>query len=718
MDENAERRDSFPGATTEPIQPVTELTLLLTLEACGLAFALVVVRTLSIEASDGVSLRRIASAVERATLSFVTRERRLFAVLSGGVASVVGLAYLGFGLPRQAGFGAAGVVLGAVLGSVGTALSTLISTRAAGATVAMARIRLDDALSTALRGGGASALVAQALGTLGALGAFALAAWLSPGTGAGPAEAAFTLLPGYALGATLSALNATRACGIYHAGSDAGGDQGAHDANLDAEDPRNPALVADVVGDQLGGVTARAATLFAVTASSTVAVLSLALGLAGNATGATPLAALPLVYRSFGVVACVAALLTTRGEEARGAGPALARGQISAAAISLFGFVAASYWLAPQHFLVLGAIGGLGLISAALGSSGLTLLVAARRRSLREAAGAGGGALSSALGVGVESAAFPLVIAAVCAGVSCELGAAYGLTGGRGFGFLVWFMGLSSLAPLSSGLVSFAAMTDSARGMAHLSGDGGDSLRRLHRLDEMGFAASAAARLHLAVNAAGAAVTVAWAVAMTRSANAPADLGRLPVLSFAFAPLAVASVLVFSANTARAAARAARDVGTEVDRQLRGFPREQGMPMIPGEYTPSYRGCEEVAARTALRSVLGAGLAALGPPVVLGIALGLVYREGGSPLATAALTTFVVTVAVTGLGAALAVDGARAVLTGARRASRPEAGSATIGASITGDALADIWSNAAGPAASSLCLLTSAVALVINRFLP
>ena len=120
----------------------------------------------------------------------------------------------------------------------------------------------------------------------------------------------------------------------------------------------------------------------------------------------------------------------------------------------------------------------------------------------------------------------------------------------------------------------------------------------------------------------------------------------------------------------------------------------------------------------ALGSVLGASLAALGPPVVLGIALGLVYREGGSPLATAALTTFVVTVAVTGLGAALAVDGARAVLTGARRASRPEAGSATIGASITGDALADIWSNAAGPAASSLCLLVSAVALVINRFLP
>lgn len=697
---------------------MTELTLLVVLEVCGLVFALGAVRSLSIGAKDGVSLRRIASAVERATLSFVTRERRLFAVLAAGAASVIGLAHLGVGQAKHAGFAVAGVVLGATLASVAAAITTLIATRAAGSTLALARIRLDDSLAAALRGGGACALLAQALGTLGGLGAFALAAWLAGAPHANVAGAPFALLPAYALGATLSALSAARACGVYHAGSDAGGDQGAHDVNLEPEDPRNPALVADVVGDQLGGVTARSAVLFASAASSTVAALWLALGVAGNATGATPLAGLPLVFRSFGVVACVAALLTTRGEEARAVGPALARGQVSAAVIALFGFVAASYWLAPSHFLVLGGLGALGMISAAFASSALGLLVSARKRALRDGAGAGGGALSSALGVGVEAAAAPLVFAALGAGVACELGAAHGLAGGRAFAFLVWFMGLSSLAPLSSGLVSFAAMTDSARGMAHLSGDGGDGLRRLHRLDDVGFVASSVARVHLALTAAGAAVAVAWALAATRSSGAAADAGPLPVLAVGAALLAAAVVFSFSANTARAAARAARDVGTEVDRQLRGFPREQGMPMIPEEYTPSYRGCEDVAARTALGSVLAAGLAALGPPVVLGIALGLVYREGGSPLATAALTTFVVTVAVTGLGAALAVDGARAVLTGARRASRPDAGSASIGASITGDALADIWSNAAGPAASSLCLFTSAVALVINRLLP
>jgi K(+)-stimulated pyrophosphate-energized sodium pump len=702
---------------------VTELTLLLALEACGIVFALAVVRSLVVGNNDGVSLRRIAAAVERATLAFVTRERRLFALLALGSAATVALAYVGVGDVKQAAFCALGLLFGALLGSAATGISTLISTRAAGATVAMARRRLDDALAVALRGGGASAIVAQSLGTLGALGVFVLAEWLRGTSGGGAAlDPAFAALPGYALGAALSAVSASRACGVYHAASDAGGDVAGLDAGLDADDPRNPALIADVVGDQLGGTTARSATLFAAAASSTVAALWLGLGLSGSAFGGASPVMLPLVYRSFGIVACIAALLTARGEEARGAGPALVRGQVSAAAIGLFGFLSASYWLSPAKWLVLTGIGALGAISAAFGSYGLGVFVAARRRALRDVAepqrGGGGSALSMALGLGLQAAALPLLCAALGAGVACELGAAQGLEGGRPLAFLVWFMGLSALAPLVSGLLSFAAIADSARGMARLSGDGPDGVRRIHRLDELGFPTSTVARVYLGLNAGSAALSLAWAMAGARATVTSLELAPLAVVLLSGALFAAAVVLFIAGSTARAAAQAARDVANEVDRQLRGFAREQGIPMIPAEFTPSYRGCEEVAARAATSNALGAGLAALCPPVVLGIALGLVYRGGGSPLATAALTTFVVTVAVTGLGAALAVDGARAALTGARRASRPEAGSASFGASITGDGLADIWSNAAGPLASSLGLLSSAIALVTIRFLP
>ena len=105
-------------------------------------------------------------------------------------------------------------------------------------------------------------------------------------------------------------------------------------------------------------------------------------------------------------------------------------------------------------------------------------------------------------------------------------------------------------------------------------------------------------------------------------------------------------------------------------------------------------------------------------PVVLGIALKVVYRESGPRLAAEALATFVAGAAVTALGVALTVDGTRAVLAGARRANRPEGDPATYAASATGDALAEILGSAAGPAACSLALVAAAIALFVKAILP
>ena len=99
-------------------------------------------------------------------------------------------------------------------------------------------------------------------------------------------------------------------------------------------------------------------------------------------------------------------------------------------------------------------------------------------------------------------------------------------------------------------------------------------------------------------------------------------------------------------------------------------------------------------------------------PVVLGIALKVVYRESGPRLAAEALATFVAGAAVTALGVALTVDGARAVSTGARRANRPEGDPATYAASVTGDALSDIFRGAVSPTACTLSLVATALVLL------
>ena len=104
-------------------------------------------------------------------------------------------------------------------------------------------------------------------------------------------------------------------------------------------------------------------------------------------------------------------------------------------------------------------------------------------------------------------------------------------------------------------------------------------------------------------------------------------------------------------------------------------------------------------------------------PAALGVALHLLYRKGDPGLATEGLSAFVVVAAVIGLGAALAVDGARATLSAARRSSRPHGNTSGHGAALAGDAVADVIGSSAGPAATLLIKALAVAALAVAPFL-
>jgi Na+/H+-translocating membrane pyrophosphatase len=132
---------------------------------------------------------------------------------------------------------------------------------------------------------------------------------------------------------------------------------------------------------------------------------------------------------------------------------------------------------------------------------------------------------------------------------------------------------------------------------------------------------------------------------------------------------------------------------------------------------PSYKTCVEVAELSALRRVsIPVGFALLAP-IALGIGLRLMYRSEGPGLVAESLASFVVMASLTGLGAALAIDGARAALGKVRRAIRPRDGSAGFSASVSADALADILGNAAGPAAQLLVKAAAVTALAMTPLL-
>jgi hypothetical protein len=264
-----------------------------------------------------------------------------------------------------------------------------------------------------------------------------------------------------------------------------------------------------------------------------------------------------------------------------------------------------------------------------------------------------------------------------------------------------------------------SAVARSARSITALSKVDAESAWRLQRLDDVGFAAAAPARALLFT--AGAFAVLPGIVIALGAFEGASGLGPSGAMFCALIGSFV--VLGHAGQAARAASRTADEVALEVERQVGGVAAGGAGPgagtgALTEGHAPSYRACEELTQKAASAGLFLGASWAVAPLVLLGIGLGLVYRVGGSRLAAAAVSTIVATAAVTALGAALAVDGARTVHGGARRLARHERETASRAAPNAEDVLANILGIAAGPGASSQALLLASFALLALELIP
>jgi hypothetical protein len=695
---------------------VTELALIFILDASGVLLWLTLVRWPPRLVAGG-AVERIGTAVERALTAFLGKTRERLAVLGAGVA--LG-SFVAFAIARDATLGAGvalGVVLGAGLGVFVAHRSALEATRASVRTVAGARLTLELALGSALRGSGAGGVLAQALGPLGAIGLFVAEFVLQGGTNSAAAQtdvtrAAARALSGYALGAALAALTSDSSSAAYFGGAEVAARQASlRDASIAPHDARNPVLVSRLVGAQ-AAVGARAAGVFAVSALISTLALTIATELGTDLRAQLQVAALPLALMSFALIASALGLSVARPLEAEDAGPALLRGELAAAAVWSFGLGGASYWLFPEVWPWIFAAGLAGLVGSAFAVHALLLAGNRGARALREVMDTLPAGVIPSVAIGFAWGLFYAAAALVWLGVTAlaaeAAGEATGLHAGGTLGLLAALAGAQALLPFAFGARALALTAESARGIASMSGADATSSRRVQRLAESSQPLGAIGGVGLSLTAVLA--TLAFPLVGTGTGvvapSAPSsDLARgwVAVLGFVF-------MLVHVASGLRRGARGARDLCLEADRQIVDFSADLAATEVR---PPSYRASEELASRAGRTGAWLPALVGLGVPVVLGSGLWLVYRGAGSRFAAEVLATFVVCTAVTALGAALAVDGARAVLAGARRASRPEGDPASFAASVTGDALSELIGSAAGTTACSLALLAASVALML-----
>src|SRR5881409_2862354 len=264
------------------------------------------------------AMRQISDAIQEGAEAFLRRQYRTIGLLSVALCS-------------------------GVAGLVGMYVAVRSNIRSASA----ARSSLNKALQIALRGGAVSGLfvVAMSLFGVGLLYTVLEALHFEP-----------TKIPlmivGYGFGASVVALFAQLGGGIYTKAADVGADLvGKVEAGIPEDDPRNPAVIADLVGDNVGDCAGRGADLFESTAAENIGAMILGAGLAAaNPTAFGGVAMLgvilfPLVVRAFGLVASIVGIMIVRAREDEDPMRALNRGYWVTAFLAGVGFLVATRWL-------------------------------------------------------------------------------------------------------------------------------------------------------------------------------------------------------------------------------------------------------------------------------------------------------------------------------------------------------------------------------------
>jgi len=671
------------------------------------------------------AMQRVAAAIREGAHAFMRRQYRTVTALG------LGLAVLVFALYRTAGAELAwkatvAFVAGAFCSGAAGYWGMFVSLRANVRVANAARASLDGALRLALRSGAAAGLAVVSSSLLGVGALFVLFGGL-----ASPREVPFQLV-GFAFGASFVALFAQLGGGIYTKAADVGADLvGKVETQIPEDDARNPAVIADLVGDNVGDCAGRGADLFESAAAENIGamILGVALfprfGIAG--------VVFPLVAGACGLLASIAGVVTVRMKhEDDDPMSAMTRGYLVTTVLAAAGlYVAIAALLGGSGWLFLAAM--IGLLASFLFASIARYYTSASYRPVRSITRASvtGAATNviAGLAIALESTALPVltIAAALLGSYQCGLHALPGVAGAGLYGTAVATTGMLTTMAYVLSMDMFGPITDNAGGIAEMSGEPERARKRTDRLDAVGNTTKALTKGYAIGSAALAAFLLfsAYLDQVTlltrerlRAAGEAAwasyrfehvDIGKLPV--FIAALIGAGVVFLFSALAIRAVARDANRVVEEVRRQFRESPG-----IVSGSAKPDYDRCVDIVTVGALEGMIAPGLLAVATPVLVGVLFKLLATRDDATLGAEAVAAALMVGTITGVLLALlmntgggAWDNAKKVIESGELGGKR---SSTHAAAVVGDAVGDPLKDTAGPSLHVLIKLLGTVSLV------
>src|SRR6201994_733409 len=383
------------------------LWIALAVGVLALGAALMLARAVIAADTGTPDMRAISDAIREGAEAFLRRQYRTIGALALVLAVVV---FFGYRLsPRTAPYALKPVVsflVGAVCSGIAGFTGMYCSIRANIRTASAARTSLNKALQMALRGGAVTGFVVVALSLLGVGSLFLFFGGLEH-----PETVPYQLV-GFGVGASLVALFAQLGGGIYTKAADVGADLvGKVEAGIPEDDPRNPAVIADLVGDNVGDCAGRGADIFESTAAENVGAMIL--GAALYPVFGIKGILFPLIVQAINLVASVIGVSVVHSAEDEDPMHALDRGYYVTSFVALLGFAAAVYYMLQGRWWLL-ACGLVGIITSFLFVRLTEYYTETRFRPVQSIAKASltGPAthIITGLAVGMETPAMPVVV--------------------------------------------------------------------------------------------------------------------------------------------------------------------------------------------------------------------------------------------------------------------------------------------------------------------
>ncbi|MEA3349420.1 MAG: sodium-translocating pyrophosphatase [Chloroflexota bacterium] len=514
---------------------------------------------------------------------------------------------------------AVGVITGAAFSLLAIYIGMNASVRANVRTTSAARTSAGKALTVAFRGGSIMGLCIVTLNLLGIM----LLIWLF---GISPEDPeGISLLVGFGFGASLSALFAQLGGGIYTKAADIGADLvGKVEAGIPEDDPRNPAVIADLVGDNVGDCAGRGADLFESGADNVITTMIVAMSPIFMAKYGWAGVLFPLIARAIGILATVVGVFMVQGRDKQSPTRAVNIGLLGTSVTCLVFFYAVARWMMHDLGLfwaqVLGMIGVFAIVFVVqyyTGPHGKPVSETARYAQ-------GGPALGilQGLSYGMESTVWGSYILGAIVLLSY-------LIGGGGLVGIYYIaaatMGIKEMKGIIMAGDTFGPIADNAAGISEMAGLGEETRKAGDALDAVGNVTKALAKGYAMGAATMGSIVILFAylfeltrilgIQVTNINDLMVNLVNPASVTALFC--GVAMPYLFSALTLRAVNDGAFKLIDEVRRQFREIPG-----LLEGKALPDYALCVDITTLNALRKMVGPTIVSLVIPIIMGFILG------------------------------------------------------------------------------------------------